>query len=128
MFIKATHEIIHQVCEFTNTTFDDKYMEMTYLNNQAYPSPYGMPVYEDVDTTKLGSFFVNHKTTMAQCYEPDFGGKRVQSYIKLHDMAHWVNKFIRVFNHSTNHYNICPSYMDQQDVLLKNIHIHVSKS
>ena len=81
---KGTHQCYHKVIYFEDETFDGCYVDFTQ-DEQAIPSPWGMPVFEMIDLTAPSSFILNY-ITFQSTTTPDFIGKCVSSYIKLRDI------------------------------------------
>ena len=56
-YYRGTHQVAHQTIPFTNNIFDAMYIRMTYMD-QAIPSPWGMPAYEEFDRANRPSSFL----------------------------------------------------------------------
>ena len=91
-FFKGTHQCAHKVNQFTDTTFDAYFSELTH-SDQPIPSPWGMPVTELLnlsDHTAVTNFY-NGYADYVSLSTPEFEGHRVQSYIHLRDVANHLN-------------------------------------
>ena len=84
-FFNGTHQCAHKVVPFNNTTFDLFFPEFTQLN-QDIPSPWGMPAFETINKSSLGTFFASYDT-FESIVLPDFTGVRVRAYNDIKDMA-----------------------------------------
>ena len=74
-FIKGTTEVIHEVYPFTNTSYDTMFVELTYYN-QAIPSPFGMPSFEEIDLSDPVSVSkMIAKELLPNYVTPDFTGE-----------------------------------------------------
>ena len=67
------------------TTFDLFFPEFTQLN-QDIPSPWGMPAFETINKSSLGTFFASYDT-FETIVLPDFTGVRVRAYNDIKDVA-----------------------------------------
>ena len=97
-FVKGTHQMTNEVRYWTMTQYDEKHVEMTYVE-QAIPSPSGLPEFEKVNTksAKEVSQQFEHATMMEVETEPDFTGERVKSYHELGGVADTVHQLWRSF-------------------------------
>ena len=84
-FFKGTHQCCHKVQYFDDESFDAYYVNFTQ-QDQAVPSPWGMPAFEMVDIATPSSFLLDH-STFESITTPDFTGARVNSYIELRDIC-----------------------------------------
>ena len=72
--------------------------ERSGINDQALPSPPGMPKHEDVHVNeKLGDFICIHPGMNGKP-EPDFGGDRVREYIRILRLTVMTNCLCQVFS------------------------------
>jgi hypothetical protein len=64
---------------------DDSYVEMTYDQRQAIPSPSNFPAFEDIDQTSVNELlgvFTNFDSIECKA-APDMSGERVKAYKSL---------------------------------------------
>ena len=106
-FLSGTHQLAAKVNEFENQTWDndDGKVAMTYVN-QVKPSPSGMPRWEDIDITSpeaLSAEFVLYDQMVGDP-EPDFSGKRVESYCRMAYVASIIGYIWSSFAAA----NVCP--------------------
>ena len=84
-FFRGTHQCCHKVIYFDDVSFDSFYVDFTQ-HEQAIPSPWGMPAFENIDVAAPSVFLLDH-STFKSITTPDFTGSRVNSYIKLRDIC-----------------------------------------
>ncbi len=98
-YLKATHQVSNEVRPYTNTTWDNKYVAMTYDEKQPIPSPSGFPKFESVNVDSISEVvgvFAN-LDSLPCVEEPDFSGSRVAVYDRLQAIAHILNERKRCF-------------------------------
>ena len=71
------------------------YVPITYLD-QAVPSPWGMPAYEEFDKSTPADFFFNWDEAESVS-TPDFTGKRVKSYLRWLKLANTLTAIKKAF-------------------------------
>lgn len=52
-YVSRTHQVANLVEEYDDTTYDGNYVEMTYDQHQAIPSPSNFPAFEEIDQTSV---------------------------------------------------------------------------
>ena len=114
-FFKGTHQCAHKVNIFEDTSFNKEFVEFKMFD-QPIPSPWGMPVMEFIDFDQASQFFLTYKDFESDT-TPDFTGQRVQSYIKMKDIARRVQQLKNAFiPSSTNvdYFEQCPETFDKE--------------
>ena len=114
-FFKGTHQCAHKVNLFEDTSFNKEFVEFKMFD-QPIPSPWGMPVMEFIDFDQASQFFLTYKDFESDT-TPDFTGQRVQSYIKMKDIARRVQQLKNAFiPSSTNvdYFEQCPETFDKE--------------
>ena len=110
LFFKGTHQCCHKVFYFENYSFDAMFVDFTQ-EDQAIPSPWGMPAFELVDIADPSDFIMDY-VTFESVTTPDFTGARVQSYIALRDICVHLRFIDNAFPSSTeanDYFSQCPS-------------------
>ena len=115
-FFNGTHQCAHKMTPFDDTTFDAFHPDFTQTD-QDIPSPWGMPAFEIVDQSALGTFFDTFESFNSVVL-PDFTGARVRAYNDIRDVTVHLGHLRRAFPNSaendTSYFGQCPSTFGTQ--------------
>ena len=109
-FFKGTHQCCHMVRLFEDTSFDAMFVLFTQ-EDQAIPSPWGMPAFELENLCDPAEFLMNY-STFELVSTPDFTGSRVDAYIDFRDLCVRLSFIERAFPSSkdgNNYFEQCPT-------------------
>ena len=94
--LSGTHEIAHRINPFTDTSFDDITVPITYDLDQAYPSPVCMADYEN-DACSFAAMLLQHKTRSPST-APCRTGSRVRAHMRNLVNTNWICELSNAFS------------------------------
>ena len=82
---------------YSDPQYDGLHVQLSYTDDQDYPSPALMPEYElNLFTISIAHFFLTHKE-MPPAKHPCFNGSRVRAHDTRKDQGWWIEEVAHAF-------------------------------